>query len=66
MGFVQIDRVLLNFYRFRHDVGSARDTGGKINLIYLDFAKAFDSVPHNKLVGKHQSYHSHGISACSC
>ena len=39
MGFVQIGRVLLNFYRFRHDVGSARDTGGKINLIYLDFAK---------------------------
>ena len=39
-----------------HDVGSALDTGKEIDLIYLDFAKAFDSVPHHKLVGKLQRY----------
>ena len=42
-----------------HDVGSVLDASREIDLIYLDFAKAFDSVPHGKLTGKLQRY---GIS----
>lgn len=32
------------------------DEGGNIDNIYLDFAKAFDSVPHLRLIVKLQSY----------
>ena len=30
--------------------------GGVVDTIYLDFAKAFDAVPHRRLMGKLQSY----------
>ena len=30
--------------------------GGVVDSIYLDFAKAFDSVPHRRLIGKLDSY----------
>ena len=30
--------------------------GGVIDTIYLDFAKAFDTVPHYRLLGKLQAY----------
>jgi len=32
------------------------DEGGSVDNIYLDFAKAFDSVPHHRLIIKLQSY----------
>ena len=32
--------------------------GGVVDTIYLDFAKAFDTVPHNRLLKK---LHAHGI-----
>ena len=35
------------------------ENGTDADLVYLDFAKAFDSVPHNRLICKLQNY---GIS----
>ena len=32
------------------------DNGGCIDVIYCDFMKAFDKVPHAKLIKKIQSY----------
>ena len=32
------------------------DTGGVIDCIYCDFKKAFDKVPHRRLINKVESY----------
>jgi hypothetical protein len=33
-----------------HNIGKALDCGKEIDMIYLDFSKAFDSVAHDKLI----------------
>ena len=32
------------------------DNGGSLDAIYFDFMKAFDTVPHQRLIGKLESY----------
>ena len=38
------------------DWSAAIEDGDPLDVAYLDFAKAFDSVPHARLIGKLQSY----------
>ncbi len=42
------------------DWAATLDAGGELDVIYFDFAKAFDTVPHQRLLKKLESY---GISA---
>ena len=38
--------------QYVHSLAKTLDSGGQTNVIYLDMAKAFDRVPHEKLVYK--------------
>ena len=39
-----------------HSVGKSLDIGTKTDIVYLDFAKAFDSVCHARLLAKLRSF----------
>ena len=40
------------------EITEALDRGDDVDVIYLDFAKAFDKVPHQRLLAK---LHGYGI-----
>ena len=58
-GFRKGRSCLTNLLVFLDEVSSNMDNGNCIDAIYLDFAKAFDRVPHQRLIQKLQY---HGIS----
>ena len=39
-----------------HKIGKILDSSGQVDVLYLDFTKAFDSVPHNLLLYKLRLY----------
>ena len=57
-GFTKGRSCLTNLLEFFEEVTSILDGGKPVDVIYLDFAKAFDKVPHRRLIRKLQS---HGI-----
>jgi len=43
-----------------HDLASGLDSGDQINVVLLDFSKAFDKVPQKRLIYKLNHYGIHG------
>jgi hypothetical protein len=57
-GFRKGKSCLSNLLTFLEKVTEEVDQGGAVDAIFLDFAKAFDKVPHRRLMAK---LRSHGI-----
>ena len=51
-GFMSKKSCLTNLLEFLEQITSETDDGKPIDIIYLDFAKAFDKVPKNRLLSK--------------
>ena len=58
-GFTRGRSCLTNLLEFMEGVTGELDSGNSLNLVYLDFAKAFDKVPYIRLSKKLEA---HGIS----
>jgi len=49
-GFRQKRSCLTNLLEFMEKVAEYMDSGEPVDVIYLDFQKAFDKVPHSRLI----------------
>ena len=55
-GFRSGRSCLTNLLYFLEDVTKTLDEGGSVDVVYLDFSKAFDKVPHKRLITKLSRY----------
>ena len=60
-GFLKARSCLTNLLCFFEEITKWVDDGSPVDVIYLDFQKAFDKVPHQRLIFKLKS-HGMGIS----
>ena len=57
-GFLKARSCLINLLRFFKEIIKLIDDGSPVDVVYLDFHKAFDKVPHQILLLKLKA---HGI-----
>ena len=55
-GFMKNKSCLTNLLEFLHFVANQVDSGEAVDVIYLDFQKAFDKIPHKRLMMKVEAY----------
>ena len=59
-GFMQRKSCTTNLLVFLEKLTTEVDLGNNLDVVYLDFAKAFDKVPHRRLMEKMQAHHIRG------
>ena len=60
-GFMQRKSCMTNLLEYLEVLTKLVDEGHSIDVVYLDFAKAFDKVPHQRLLAKLKAA---GIDGC--
>ena len=60
-GFRNRRSCLTNLLDFLHDVFNQYDESKAVDVIYLDFQKAFDKVPHKRLLAKLKAHGIDGV-----
>ena len=55
-GFLKAKSCLTNVLCFLEEITKWMDDGSPVDVIYLDFQKAFDNVPHHRLISKLKSH----------
>ena len=55
-GFIKGRSATLQLFNILDDCTTASNSGKQVEIIYTDFAKAFDKVPHQRLLIKLKSY----------
>ena len=55
-GFIKGRCTVLQLLNVIDSWTKALDRGESVDVLYLDFTKAFDTVPHKRLIGKLKSY----------
>ena len=55
-GFLKAKSCLTNLLCFLEEITKWVDDGSPVDVIYLDFQKAFDKVPHQRLIRKSKSH----------
>lgn len=58
-GFMKGRSCTSQLIRVYHNISAILDKGGQVDIVFLDFSKAFDSVPHHLLLKK--LHHMYGI-----
>ena len=58
-GFISGRSTTLQLLKVLDQWSQVLDMGGQVDVIYMDFLKAFDQVPHRRLMSKREN---HGIS----
>ena len=55
-GFIKGRSTVLQLLKIMDEWTTQLDYGGQVDVIYTDFAKAFDTVPHRRLLFKLETY----------
>jgi len=56
MDLLRVDQQFLQLLKILDDWTEMLEDGGQVDVIYTDFEKAFDRVPHKRLISKLYSY----------
>jgi hypothetical protein len=59
-GFIKGKSCLTNLLISQHSIMNMIDEGGAVDVVYLDFQKAFDKVPHTRLMEKVSNFGING------